>query len=65
MTMSGALKVVLLAGLVSFLDLETVVDSAGTDSLGVVGHGAVPLGVEFGKSSKPKGELQIPRLRSE
>jgi hypothetical protein len=37
MTMSGALKVVLLAGLVSFLDLETVVDSAGTDSLGVVG----------------------------
>ena len=28
MTMSGALKIVLLAGLVSFLDLEAVVRSA-------------------------------------
>jgi hypothetical protein len=44
MTMSGALKVVLLAGLVSFLDLETVVDSAGTDSLGVVASAEARVG---------------------
>ena len=35
MTMSGALKIVLLAGLVSFLDLEAVVEGTGTDSFGI------------------------------
>jgi hypothetical protein len=36
MTMSWALKIVLLAGLVSFLDLEAVVESTGTDSFGII-----------------------------
>ena len=44
MTMSGALKIVLAAGLVSFLDLEAVVESTGTDSLGIVASAEARVG---------------------
>ena len=44
MTMSGTLKIVLLAGLVSFLDLEAVVDRTGTDSFGIVASAEARVG---------------------
>ena len=44
MTMSRALKIVLLAGLVSFLDLEAVVDRIGTDSFGIVASAEARVG---------------------
>ena len=44
MTMSGTLKIVLLAGLVSFLDLETVIDSAGTDLFSIVASAEARVG---------------------
>ena len=44
MTMSGSLKIVLLAGLVSFLDLEAVVESTGTGSFGIVASAEARVG---------------------
>jgi hypothetical protein len=44
MTMPGALTIVLLAGLVSFLDLEAVVDRTGMDSFGIVASAEARVG---------------------